>query len=191
MGHHAFLEWAITEQLLADPLDPYLRATTLLNSMLLLVTLDQLDQARSNGKEALDLFRGLEVREPAGIASSNLGYVELLRGGLEEAEGHFRDALEVSVEFGSPRATASSILGLAATRADGGSAPDAGRLLGAAQQAFDTLGVTYDTLEQAAHELVVAKLRKNLGEDKFAKAYAEGRTLAVEEAIALAEESRT
>ena len=112
--------------------------------MMPMSALGEAERARSQGVQALKLYRALEIPDRVCITASNLGYVELLLDSFTAAKLYFREALEISVGLGLPRDTAYSLLGLAATQADGDNGSNATRLIGASEQMLQTLGVTYE-----------------------------------------------
>ena len=67
-----------------------------------------------------------------------------------------------------------------------GQAHRATRLSGAAEALRAAIGVPLRPHEQASHTQAVQALRAALGEEAFANAWAEGRALSLEEAVALA-----
>ena len=62
----------------------------------------------------------------------------------------------------------------------------AGRLLGATEALLDALGSRLDALERLAFARTVAAAQAALGETAFAVAWAEGRAMTLEEAVAYA-----
>ncbi len=77
--------------------------------------------------------------------------------------------------------------GLAAVGAAEGDSADAARLLGAAEVLRETIGAPAGAYEEAIRLDTVAAVRQELGEDKFGAAWAEGRAMPLEQAVALAQ----
>jgi hypothetical protein len=73
---------------------------------------------------------------------------------------------------------------LAETAVAVGRAERAARLLGAATTVRETLGVPLDAYYQAKEEEEMAPARAALGQEQWAQAYAFGRALSLEQAIA-------
>lgn len=57
------------------------------------------------------------------------------------------------------------------------------RLLGAAVALFDEIGAALGAEEQAGYDRTVAQLRRDLGEETFARLERQGRALTVDEAV--------
>jgi hypothetical protein len=81
-------------------------------------------------------------------------------------------------------ATCVAALGCAA--AGLGDVDRAARLLGAAEAMRERLGATVPGLLRKEHDARVAQTRQALGEDAFAAAWAQGRMMSADEAIAYA-----
>ena len=62
----------------------------------------------------------------------------------------------------------------------------AARLIGQADMLLEEAASYFHQLEGRVHDETEAELRTRLGEDTYAAAYAEGRALTIEDALALA-----
>lgn len=96
------------------------------------------------------------------------------------------EALAIRVDHGLRTFCVDSLDALAAL----GDGPEAARLLGASEQARQTLGYPRDPPRQQAHDGAVSSLRSTLGETTFRRAWDEGRQLCLTEAVAYARRSR-
>jgi non-specific serine/threonine protein kinase len=114
-----------------------------------------------------------------------LGIVAHLQGDLGRAALH-REALLLGRDFGAKDVVAASLEGLSWVAAARGQPDQAARLGGAAEALRDTLGLPLAPEQRAGHNQAVQAVRDALGEEAFAAAWAAGRTLPLEEAIALA-----
>ncbi|MDQ3654840.1 MAG: tetratricopeptide repeat protein [Chloroflexota bacterium] len=142
----------------------------------------ELDRAAELHDEALVLYR--KVGDERGIAwsLSNLGVLNLLRGEPARAFAPLREALGLYVALGDRDGIAESLEGLGGV----GSTPDAARLLGAAEALRQILGRSMSPAERATNALIAGPIRAAIGEDAFAAAWAAGRALTIEDAVATA-----
>jgi hypothetical protein len=87
-------------------------------------------------------------------------------------------------ELGRWLEIAESLEGLARLAGDGGRMERAARLLGAAEAIRDALGAPLPPVRRAEYEQCVAEARAALGEEALAAAWAQGKALSVDQAIA-------
>ena len=106
------------------------------------------------------------------------------RGEVAEAEALQREALALYQELGDQRGCARGLEELASTAGVAGQGERAARLLGAAAAVRETIGAPQPPQEQTDVEQAVAAARAALGEEAWAAAYAAGRALSLEQAIA-------
>jgi hypothetical protein len=116
----------------------------------------------------------------------NLGFVNLRKSDLRQAEAYFRRSLALDQENGTPPDILLSVAGLAGVmyiaRAKSNSTLRAVRLFGAAAVLFEHTGLS--RADQADFDHLVAAARAELDEATFAAAWAEGRAISLEQAIA-------
>jgi len=74
--------------------------------------------------------------------------------------------------------------GLAAVMAIQGEPERAVRFMSAAQEGREAIGTPLQSLLQAIHELTISSVRAQLGDQAYATAWAEGRTMTPEQALA-------
>ena len=134
-------------------------------------------------EEGVTLYR--EVGDKNGIAWSleALGVVLALQGDYERAQPLFEESLTLSREMGLKFKTAYILEGLAPVAVAEGQPEQAARLFGAAQSLRETIGSSLSPAEREEYDQGVAAVRTGLGEDEFAKAWAEGRKMSMDEAI--------
>jgi predicted ATPase/class 3 adenylate cyclase len=146
-----------------------------------------LERAVAAFTEALALFRQVGDRANISICLANLGEMARMRGELAEAEVLGREALALDWELGDRRRCAEALEMLAATAGmaepmrQGGRAA---RLLGAAAALREVLGAPQPPHQRADIEGAVAAAQATLGEEAWAAAFAVGRALTLEEAVA-------
>jgi tetratricopeptide (TPR) repeat protein len=139
-------------------------------------------------EEALAWFR---LSTPLGNGTAetlnHLGNVAYLQGEHERAVGLLHDALRLSRDMGTREQMAHILEGLAGVAAACGQLQRAARLGGAAEALREVLGVPLAREWRVSHERAVQAMQAALGTEAFAAAWAGGRALPLEEAVALGE----
>jgi DNA-binding NarL/FixJ family response regulator len=138
-------------------------------------------------EESLALFRVIGERRNAAWALSRLARVATVQGDNGVAQTLYEESWAIFKESGDTRGQASCLQGLAGVAARQGEVVRAARLWGAAQSLHETSS-PHDPFilpdERTDDEQSVAAARAQLGEQTFAAAWAEGRTMTPEQAIA-------
>jgi DNA-binding CsgD family transcriptional regulator len=116
----------------------------------------------------------------------NLGWVLRQEGGPDAAQSMFGTGLRAARRNGDRSGIAYASLGLACLAADRGDWHQAGQLHGAAQAFLDRAGEPWQDPEARYRRESLADVRARLGADQFDRAYAEGMTLSLDEALDLA-----
>ena len=116
----------------------------------------------------------------------NLGYVAQHQGDYERAESLQRQFLTLWWELGSKYPIPAGLSGLAGPAVTRGDPERAARLLGASEALLETMGVGLQPADQAEADRYVAAVRERLDEGTFEAAWAEGRAMSLEEAVAYA-----
>lgn len=145
--------------------------------------------AKATAEHALELGRRIGNRLRAAEAELVLGRVAAARGDWTQAERRYHDALPVAFECGTPR-PARVLEALAETAAGLESHAEAARLLGAAARRWDERGLIPWPHQRVEIEELTARVREALGEEAFAKAFAEGRAMTADEAVAYVRRGR-
>ncbi len=129
-----------------------------------------------------------EVGDAWGVAISlsNLAELALQRGGHEPAAGLVEESLVLLRKLGVRRTTAATLEVAAALWLARGQPFRAARLLGAAEALREAIGVKLPPVDRPAHDRLVATVRASLGEAAFRAAWEDGRTMALDDAIACA-----
>jgi hypothetical protein len=148
------------------------------------------ERARAGFSEALVLFRGLGDQAPhllVGAALMFLGEIAYRRPDADEAETYFREALALSNRTGTLGAALRSLSGIsrvALLKKEWGRAV---RLFSAVEGLSATVTfVTPGGSPGAVPVELIDGARAALGEDAFTTAYADGRALSLDAAVALA-----
>ena len=148
---------------------------------------------RGDHERALELFeKVMEInrdgsdRYLVALALSNLGTTTLQLGDVKRARDLLRDGLVAAQEIGQVDLFIGvfAALGVVYARED---PTRAVRLLGCADALREeTASRDDDPVERSVRDEAETQLRVRLGEDAYAATYAEGRALALEDALALA-----
>jgi tetratricopeptide (TPR) repeat protein len=116
----------------------------------------------------------------------NLGLVWCVTGKLDQARRAFRDAAREAAEVGERETVYYALEGLGSVDAARGEHLAAARNWGAAERIRDAAGAKLQAAERDLHERLVPLARERAGADAFVRAWAEGRSLSYDEAVALA-----
>jgi tetratricopeptide (TPR) repeat protein len=147
------------------------------------------ERAAKELEDALALARRRGDRLGAYIALYNLALLAQARGDHDAAGGLLAEGVRLSVEVRDRANLAYCLAGLAAVAGARGGAERAARLFGAAEGVLETVGgpvYSFYQPDRSHHERLIAAARAALGEPAFAAAWAAGRALTVEGAVAYA-----
>ena len=114
---------------------------------------------------------------------ANLGWVRREEGDLDRARSEFEAALRRSRRHGEAPGIGYASLGLACLAADQSDWRRAATLHGVAQAFLDRVGEPCQDLEARYRNQSLADVRAHLGDEQFDRAYAQGGTLSVDEAL--------
>ena len=152
---------------------------------------NDLATSRSLSEESLVLYREMEYRKGTAESLSLLARIATARGDYESARAICNECLAIAKELGDRELLASGLERLAgviaAQEAGGTSTQDAlwaAKLWGAAESLRQAISAPIPPLERAPHELAVSAIRTQLGEETFAAAWAEGRSMTPDQALA-------
>ena len=143
--------------------------------------------ARTHLDESLAILR--ELGEKTGTATSlgTLGNMALDQGDYREAAAFFSESLKIRQALGYLRGVAYSLEGLASVAAGQGAALPAARILAAAERLREDVGSPPAANERPGFDRRVATVQEAIGDEgAFARAWAEGRAMPLEQAIELA-----
>jgi predicted ATPase/class 3 adenylate cyclase len=143
-----------------------------------------LERAATTYAEALTLARQVGDHELIAVCLVGLGDLARRHGDIVQAETLEREALALFRELGDLRRCAEVLEDLARTAGVAGRGERAARLLGTAATLREVLGAPQPPQEQADVEESVAGALVALGDAAWAAAFAAGRTLTLDAAIA-------
>lgn len=142
--------------------------------------------ARSLYEESLAIARRLGNRRTIAIALSNLADVACQHDDYVSAHLFYKESLIIYRDLAGKHGIAYALDGLADLAAAQRQPERAARLLGASEYLYKTIGVRPNLADRAVRDRAVANARAALGEEPFAAAFAEGRAMPLEQAIAYA-----
>jgi predicted ATPase/class 3 adenylate cyclase/DNA-binding XRE family transcriptional regulator len=159
-------------------------STVLVNQGYIAYYLGDFDTAEARYKEGLAINREVGDQHGETIGVMALGATARGRGDLSAAMAHLRHALHLNRQVGDPRLFVEALEYLAMTWAEMGRGRDAARMLGLAAKLRESIGFPQPPVEAEETESAVADARAAIGEAAWAAAFAAGRALSLEEAIA-------
>jgi predicted ATPase/class 3 adenylate cyclase/DNA-binding CsgD family transcriptional regulator len=144
--------------------------------------------ARSLAEESLERYRELGHRLGMTLSLALLAQTAASQGDYAAARTLYEESLTLTSKTGDKRNIAPYLEGLAHVVVAQGKLTWAARLWGAAEALRETMGTPIWPVERANYEHSVTTARNQLGEKSFATAWAQGRTLTLEQALAAPEE---
>jgi predicted ATPase/DNA-binding XRE family transcriptional regulator len=139
-------------------------------------------RARRLYEEMLSLTAGLGTMLPSIL--HNLAHVAVHERDHDRALALFSESLLLFQRRGEQRGMAECLVGFACVAAAAGEHERAARFFGAAEAAFELLGVQLSPSNRADHSLGLAAAHAGCRDAEFATAYAAGRRLSLDEAAA-------
>ena len=156
-----------------------------------LASLGDVERCKGDFNRAGDLFReSLVLSRRSGLRHTiawslcGLGSIAASLGNRDEALSLFVEALPLAQEIGQHSRVTACLVGLAGTALLAGLHERAAQLLGAANSLCKKLGAPLEVADQVDYGLATASARAALGEGAWARAFALGKTLSSDEAIA-------
>ena len=146
-------------------------------------------------EESLTIHKALGNRQGIAYTSLNFGWFSLSQGDYVAARARYEESLAVMIELDDRWFIAACLEGLAMTAAQTSteeslaSALWAARLWGTAEALREAISAPLRSFERAINEWGIAKVRSQLGEEAFATAWAEGRTMTPAEVALLSPDS--
>ena len=143
-----------------------------------------LERAEALLAESLALSRDVGDKWRIALSLHSLGMVAFRRGDYDRAAGLYAESLALASQVRDRWIADDCLDGLAAVACARGHYEHAARMAAAADALREMLGYRPLADEQSLHDRCVATTRVGLGDDAFAAAWAEGRTMTLEQAIA-------
>jgi DNA-binding CsgD family transcriptional regulator len=140
--------------------------------------------ARSLAEQALTLFKEMKQQHGTALSLYVLAEVATVGGDYARSQALYEQGVGVARESGDKGMITSGLEGLAAAVAAQGNHAWAAHLWGTAEALREAIGTPLPPVERVPYNRVIAAARTQLGEQAFAAAWAEGRTLSPEQALA-------
>ncbi len=139
--------------------------------------------ARSLNEQALALFKEMKQQHGTALSLYALAQVAAAQGDHAGSQALYEQGVVVVRKSGDKWTILFGLEGLAAAVAAQGNHTWAAYLWGAAEALREAIGAPLPLVERAPYDRAVEALRTQLGEQAFAAAWAEGRTLSLEQAL--------
>ena len=137
-------------------------------------------------EESLQLRRQLGNKWGVGVSLGILGWVAMREEQWDLAIARLGESLEIRREIGDQSGSAWCLERLAAVAMAKGQTEKAARLFGVGAALRASIKSAIDPADQPAYDSKISSLRRKLGKERFTRAWDEGRTLALERAVAYA-----
>lgn len=145
-----------------------------------------LDEAYTRFQEARDLFLALGDRTSYIAVQSEIGHVLRKQGRYDEAGAVYRESIPRWLETGNKAAVAHELECFGSMASAQMQYERAARLFGAAEALREALNSHMTPLERPEYDQAVAALHGQMDGASLTQAWAEGRTLSMDEAVAYA-----
>jgi tetratricopeptide (TPR) repeat protein len=160
--------------------DRDLSAECLWVSALVALSEGELDRAASLVQESLSIYQEMENPWFSAWTLHLLGRIEAQRGDLPLARTTYQQSLALNQQEGEKWITPFNLEGLAGLLATQGEFSRAAHLWGAAEALREAVAFPLPPTDRPGYEQAVSTTRAQLGEDAFAAAWHEGRTMPLE-----------
>jgi predicted ATPase/DNA-binding CsgD family transcriptional regulator len=157
-----------------------------------LVALQQGDYAgaRARFEEALSLARETGDEPFIADALARLGTVALREGDSQQSAGLYQQSLALNRVLGNRDGIAEDLAGLAEAASLVGQPERAAQLLGTVEAVREARNIELPPLRRTEYDRIIEGIRVQLDEMAFVEAWAQGRVMPLEQAIALAIEMK-
>ncbi len=140
--------------------------------------------AASRIEQALALFQEMKRQDGTAHSLYALAKVATVQQDSAHSQALYEQGVKVARESGDKLTIIPGLEGLASAVAAQGNHVWAAHLWGAAEALREAIGAPLPPVERAPYHQAVEALRTQLGEQAFATAWAQGRTLSLEQALA-------
>jgi hypothetical protein len=148
------------------------------------------DKGRALRQRSADIARSIGERYLLGLALAGLAILARYRHEYQESTELFTESLIVSNELGDHAVLPRALAGLAGAARLAGHYARSARLFGAVEALRDADGTREHIYWKEVFEAEIDELHAALGEKAFEAAWAEGRQMTVDQAVAYAQSDR-
>ena len=173
-------------QLLKETMSRWQTAMTVFGFALFTAMQGNYAEARSQFESCIPLFTELRDRHRLAMVRSELAHLERRQGHFAQAKPLYRETIQEWQKFGHRAAIAHQLECFAFIAKGQEEDERAARLFGAAETLRENINIPMTPPEHVEYDREVSDLRANIDEAAFSKAWAEGRALTMEQAIAYA-----
>ena len=154
-----------------------------------LIALSEGETARAYdlAQESLAIYLEMDYRRYIAVMLYVLGRVAAQQSDLRAARGRYVESLALAQEMGPKWIIPFNLEGLAGVLATQGELRWAAQLWGAAEVLREAIAYPLPPVERPLYERAMATARVQLGEQAFATAWQEGRTMTLEQVLAASE----
>ena len=145
------------------------------------------ETARTLFAESLALWRNTGDTRRVAMALNNLGFAATRLAEYRAAQACLVEALEILQKLGDKRQIGDSLEAFSCLAAAAGQPRQAARLFGAAEALRETISVRVPPADRPDFDHWIQVARTALGREIFEQAFAEGRTLGMQDALAEAQ----
>ncbi len=142
--------------------------------------------ARTYHEQGLAIRREIGARQGVALSLYNLGNVVSLLGDKAASQVHYTESLAICRDIGDQRGISDSLSGLATLAAADGSHERGALLWGAAEALREEIGSPLPPNSRESYDGAVSEARQELGTEAFMVAWAQGRAMSLEQAVATA-----
>jgi predicted ATPase/class 3 adenylate cyclase len=173
-------------QLLKETMSRWQTAMTVFGFALFTAMQGNYAEARSQFEACIPLFTELRDRHRLAMVRSELAHLERRQGHFAQAKPLYRETIQEWRKIGHRAAIAHELECFAFLAKAQEEDQRAARLFGAAEILRENINIPMMPAERPEYDREVNDLRANMDEAAFAKAWAEGRALTMEQAVTFA-----
>jgi tetratricopeptide (TPR) repeat protein len=170
-------------QLLKETMSRWQAAMTTFGYALFISMRGNFAEARSRFEACLPLFTELKDRHRLAMVHSELAHLERRQGHFAQAKPLYRETIQEWQRIGHRAAIAHELECFAFIAKAQEEDQRAARLFGAAESLRENINIPMNPPEHVDYDREVSDLRANMDDAAFARAWAEGRVLTMEQAI--------
>jgi tetratricopeptide (TPR) repeat protein len=136
-------------------------------------------------EQSLAINRELQIPQEIACALHKLGFIALHHSNIQRAQELFKESMALQSEVGNQQGIAECLAGLASSLVMLGEGEQAARFFGAAKGILNRTGLPIALADQVEWKRDEEKARALCDSSRFEKAWAEGKALNLNQAVAL------